>query len=143
MIKSLHIENLKGFEYYDVTLDSLNLLIGGNNSGKTTIFQALQLSFWCMEQIKTISGDDVIFTKTQKLEIDVIPYVEMRDLFFNQRVRTGKSPTHIKIGIETTVGPRLDFDIFQVFGRNLKVDGFDKKITRKDYDAIYKLKPKY
>jgi AAA15 family ATPase/GTPase len=43
MIKSLHIENLKGFEVYDVDFGRINLLVGGNNCGKTTIFHAMNV----------------------------------------------------------------------------------------------------
>ena len=42
MIKSIHIENFKSIEKMDVPLERVNILVGGNNSGKTSILQAIQ-----------------------------------------------------------------------------------------------------
>jgi energy-coupling factor transporter ATP-binding protein EcfA2 len=44
MIKSLRLENFKGVRTGDVGLDKLTVLIGPNNSGKTTILEALFLA---------------------------------------------------------------------------------------------------
>ena len=43
MIKTVHIENFKCFENFDIELDPFNVLIGPNDSGKTAFLQAIQL----------------------------------------------------------------------------------------------------
>src|SRR5437667_5803744 len=107
MIKSLRIENLKGFQEYSIDLARLNLLVGGNNSGKTTIFHALQLFFWCVDQTTDRSGASVTFKKTQVPEIGAIPYFNVRDLFHKQKARTGKRPTRIKLSLSADGIPDL------------------------------------
>ena len=43
-IKSLHIENYKCYEYVDVEFNnSTNIIVGNNEAGKSTIFEALNL----------------------------------------------------------------------------------------------------
>ena len=55
MINHLHLESFKCFSSYDVEFKQIQLLIGGNNSGKTTIFQALQVFFWCLDQTADVT----------------------------------------------------------------------------------------
>jgi predicted ATP-dependent endonuclease of OLD family len=69
MINHLHLESFKCFSSYDVEFKQIQLLIGGNNSGKTTIFQALQVFFWCLEQTAEVTETSVNLKKTQLPEI--------------------------------------------------------------------------
>ncbi|MGK7961333.1 AAA family ATPase [Crocosphaera sp.] len=44
MLQSLHIENFRGFQEFDLeNLGRINLLVGENNSGKTSILEALRI----------------------------------------------------------------------------------------------------
>ncbi len=44
MISSIHIEGFRGFERFDMEeLGHVNLLVGTNNSGKTSLLEALHL----------------------------------------------------------------------------------------------------
>jgi hypothetical protein len=48
MISSIQIEGYRGFEQFEMTdLGRLNLLVGTNNSGKTSVLEALYLLAWC------------------------------------------------------------------------------------------------
>ncbi|MGE0379201.1 MAG: AAA family ATPase, partial [Planctomycetaceae bacterium] len=47
-IKRVKIENFKRFESLDVELFGLDCLVGANNSGKTTLLQALALFDFCI-----------------------------------------------------------------------------------------------
>lgn len=70
------IKNYRLFEKFDYQPDKINILIGGNNSGKTTIFEALRLALdpyipWFRENI--ISEFDYHNGDTDKpIEIEVI-----------------------------------------------------------------------
>lgn len=45
-LKSLHVENFRGFEKLDVTFDEhVTLLIGGNGAGKTAVLEAIKVAF--------------------------------------------------------------------------------------------------
>jgi ABC-type dipeptide/oligopeptide/nickel transport system ATPase component len=46
MLKSLKIENFRGFESFELKqLGRINLLVGENNSGKTSVLEAIQLLY--------------------------------------------------------------------------------------------------
>jgi predicted ATP-dependent endonuclease of OLD family len=145
MIQELHIENFKGFLKYEIQFDRLNLLVGGNNSGKTTIFHALQTVFWCIEKTAdTSSNTEVIFRKTQVPEIGAFPYFNSKDIFYRQKQRERNAPIRIKFKIKFQDIPELSFSIYPAFSRNLMVDGNEVKITKDDYEKITKkLKPVY
>jgi len=143
MIKKMLIENFKCFKKYQIELEKTQLLIGANNSGKTTIFHALQTFFWCLEGSADVGSGSVTFRKTQLPEVGAIPYFNMKDLFFNQKMRTGRRPTRIKLGLETSVAPPLAFEIYPAFSRNIMVDGGNRSILLKEYKNLIKLKPTY
>jgi hypothetical protein len=143
MISKISFENFKGFPKYEVDFSRLNLLVGGNNSGKTTIFHALQLIFWCIEQTVDVSDTHATFRKTQVPQIGALPYFNHRDLFFRQQVQKGRAPVRIKLLIETDSTPPLQFSIYRAFSRNLMIDGSDQKIRRQEYDRLLSMKPVY
>ncbi len=65
MINSIYVQNLKGFDRFSLDFDATNILVGPNNSGKSTLLGALRLAeealnamihtkrYWC-----TFSTDD-------------------------------------------------------------------------------------
>ena len=60
IIKSFLIENFKSIQSLEIALDSeLSVLTGANNSGKTTILEALSLWVECFNLMATISGRTV------------------------------------------------------------------------------------
>ncbi len=141
MIKSIHITNFKGFQEFEIAFQRINLLVGGNNSGKTTIFHALQTFFWCLEQTAEASASEVTLKKTQVPEIGAVPYFSTRDLFFNQRQRSGKAPTRINLTLRTDIADPVAFDIYTAFSRNVMIDGHNRKLSRDHFDQIAALKP--
>lgn len=141
MISHLHLESFKCFPSYDVEFKQIQLLIGGNNSGKTTIFQALQMFFWCLDQTADVTDTSVNLKKTQLPEVGAIPYFAVRDLFHKQKIRSAGKPTRIVVKILTTVAPEITFKIYPAFSRNIMVDGGGTTITRTQYNSLKQLSP--
>src|SRR5687768_2947629 len=44
-IKKLRVENFKGFAKFEIDFGRFNVLVGGNNSGKSTLLRALRLAY--------------------------------------------------------------------------------------------------
>lgn len=143
MITRVSFKNFKGFSKYAVDLSRLNLLVGGNNSGKTTIFHALQLIFWCIERTVDVSDSQATFRKTQVAQIGALPYFTHRDIFHRQQVQSGRETIKIELEIETDATPALHFSIYRAFSRNLMIDGADQKLTRAQYERLIAMKPVY
>ncbi|OYQ63573.1 chromosome segregation protein SMC [Pseudanabaena sp. SR411] len=89
MLKSLKIENFRCFPFFEMQqLGRLNLIVGTNNSGKTSILEALQLllntpfsfDFEILEQITTGRSEYVISDEDQDRNLVV------RHLFYNHHI---------------------------------------------------------
>jgi hypothetical protein len=78
------LERFKGFSDFELDFDQITLLIGGNNSGKTSILQAIRLFFWCIEKCGKESGDNVFLQKAvfPFHEFRLVPAHELRELCF-------------------------------------------------------------
>lgn len=141
MITKFTLKNFKGFKLFSIELEKINILVGSNNSGKTTIFHALQFFFWCLEQIAQEDGSSIFLKKTQLPEIGAVPYFNLKDLFHKQKMREGKKPTRITLELKCDKAPRISIDIYPAFSRNIMIDGHDISISQKQYNTIKQLKP--
>lgn len=105
LIQNVHIENFKKFDDLKIDFRSLDCLVGGNNSGKSTLLQALALFDFAVHNCvfkKSVNGND-----NNKLEIKnrsiapeefvVLPVAKAID-FWTDRV-SQKNGKHIKIAV--------------------------------------------
>ncbi len=87
-IKSINIQNFKCFENQKIELDpNFNLIIGENNSGKSTLFEALRLWQLAIQQFYTARTqkltDNIGFYKRysyQPLEISDLTFLRIQDI---------------------------------------------------------------
>ncbi|MDF5710119.1 MAG: AAA family ATPase [Nostoc sp. S4] len=42
MLKRIYIDNFRGLVNFEVNFDSINLFLGGNGTGKSTVFEVLR-----------------------------------------------------------------------------------------------------
>ena len=86
-IKSLHIENYKCYEYVDVEFNnSTNIIVGNNEAGKSTIFEALNL---CLSGL--VNG--------RYIKNELNEYFFNRDAVEKYRQNTNAIPPHILIEV--------------------------------------------
>jgi AAA ATPase domain/AAA domain, putative AbiEii toxin, Type IV TA system len=141
MIRQLKIQNFKGFRQFEIAFDQLNLLVGGNNSGKTTVFHALQLFFWCLEKTATEQGGHVVLRKTQVGETSAVPIFRFEDLFYQQATRAGRGPARIVLTVAADGIPDVEFEIYGAYARNFMVSGKDLQISAPEFEALRALRP--
>ena len=92
MIDHLFIKNYKAFDRQNIPLDKNTLFIGTNNSGKTTILQALNLFF------NHVLERDLV-RETNK---DVVVEVHIDD----ERYRKVWSPPEYELNFKKCIGKR-------------------------------------
>lgn len=107
LIKRVHIENFKRFKNLKITLQPLDCLVGANNSGKSTLIQALALFDFvihnCLSR-KSANGNgskNPIEIKNRSIAPDefiVLPVANAIDLWTDKIPQ--KSGKHILIGVE-------------------------------------------
>lgn len=107
VIKRIKIENFKRFSRFEVELKPLDCLVGGNNSGKTTLLQAIALLDFCIRiclSRKSSNGSSgIIEIKNRSVapeDFVVLPATKPIDLWTDRTAQ--KANKHILIGIEAT-----------------------------------------
>lgn len=85
-ISKLQIKNFKSIETLDVEFNSVfNVIIGQNNSGKTTLIEAMQLWKKCYDVNITTKGDK-FYSNTKNIsfnEFEFLRIADDKDLFFS------------------------------------------------------------
>ena len=88
MLKSLKIENFRCFQLFELQqLGRVNLLVGNNNSGKTSILEAIQL-FCSRTNLETL-GEEVMINRGEYLwsdERERSRELDIRHLYLIMRV---------------------------------------------------------
>ena len=70
-IKKIKIENFKKFQHLEVEFQNLDCLVGSNNSGKSTLLQALALFDFCVHQcLSKMNGDPITLKERTMYEED-------------------------------------------------------------------------
>lgn len=90
MLRSLKIENFRCFQTFELQqLGKLNLLVGTNNSGKTSILEAVQIltsqfKLETLREVMTERGEDIWTEERSRVsELDI------RHLFYSHKIDVG------------------------------------------------------
>jgi len=122
LIRKVHIENFKRWDSLDAEFKPLDCLVGPNNSGKTTLLQALALfDFGVHHCLSGKNGELEIRRRTIAPEdFYIIPCANPVDLWTNRKTLAGGKHKIIKIRVafdnelEATVSIDLNFNRFGV-----------------------------
>ena len=104
LISYVKISNFKGFgENITIDFSQPSVLIGSNNSGKTTVLQALAmwnmgLKTWFQEKGSRKSKSKM-GTSINRLDITQVPIKEAKFFWQNASVRSGTANTELKIAV--------------------------------------------
>ena len=100
-VNTVRIENFKRFESLEVELQSLDCLVGPNNSGKTTLLQALALFDFCVHHcLERKNGDLQLRARTIAPEdFYVLPVTNAMDLWHDRKTMTGGKQRRIKVTV--------------------------------------------
>ena len=106
MINKITIDNFKSINHMELELDRVNILIGGNNSGKTSILQAIQFGCSTIQTINITSNIPWRIHKpfTRSIEPSELVYSPLKDvsaLAHGGELRQGEKYT-IKITYQDT-----------------------------------------
>lgn len=82
MIKKIIINNFKSIEHTELNIQRVNILVGGNNSGKTSILQAIQFGCSILQTINITVPIPWRITKdfTRSIEPNELVYSPLKDV---------------------------------------------------------------
>jgi len=109
LIRKVSIKNFKRFEQLEVEFQPLDCLVGPNNSGKTTLLQALALFDFCVHNCLS-SKNGALALKRRSIapeEFYVLPVSSPVDLWTNRRTQADSRHKIIKITVYFDEGPEV------------------------------------
>lgn len=111
MINRISIKKFKSIEDIELNLGRINVLIGGNNSGKTSILQAIQFGVSIVQTVnlsKSIRWDDIAIVRSiEPSELSYSPLREVSALAIGGELKQGKK-YNIEIQYERSDGKKVD-----------------------------------
>lgn len=118
-ISKLEIAHFKQFEQLAINLTPYNCLVGANNSGKTTLLQALALFDFCLHHC--LSGKNGTISLNRRSigqeEFYVLPVTNPLDLWTNRKAQTNRQQQTIKITVSFDEGASVTAEISLSFNR--------------------------
>ena len=123
MIRRFTIEGFKRFEQATVIdLDDVTVLVGANNSGKSTILQALTLFQYCVETTRGTNGPEpgrlaLVRRTVSPDELGVLPVADPADLWPHGRVRTKGRPNPLSLRAEFDNEATIGFQLQMSYNR--------------------------
>ena len=158
MIKRLYVDNFRCLENFELNFDSINLFLGDNGAGKSTVFDVLgklqllitsgdaveeifkqsDLTRWQSSEKQTfeleILGNNGIYKYQLELTMEVSTnhfetYISHEKLLFNENPLVDINMEEVKIySDDGNINPSSRYNFFQSIIRFLKPDNNNKKI---------------
>lgn len=118
-LKTLYVENFKRFDALKLDFEGFNLLVGPNNSGKSTALQACALFHFCYQACLDRRNGQVVFQNRSfgPDEFITVPAAEPLDLWKDRRAQRGEEAIPIRVRGELWAGQIYEFEITLRFNR--------------------------
>jgi predicted ATPase len=111
-IRTLSLENFKGFTKFEISFGRFNVVVGGNNSGKSTLLRAVRLAYELTRlHYARQKGINAEFYQGRSVPKSLLPVAQLRDLWPAGRMREGNRWIPCKVSMEFTSGHSLSFSI--------------------------------
>lgn len=115
-IKSLHLKRFRKFKDNTFAAADRNVLVGANNSGKTSILAALRLFFFCLTEEFSGPATKIVFHKRYINVGEILPIADAVELWTDRQKGNNKA-TGIIIEIEFESGLKIDAVFTYRFGQ--------------------------
>ena len=121
-VESVRIRNFKRFESLELDLGRMDCLVGANNTGKTTLLQALALFDFCVRHCLERKNGQLHLRKRTIAPEDfyVLPVTNPMDIWHGRRAMSGGKQRRVEVsalldsGDRVTATVKLDFNRFGI-----------------------------
>ncbi len=142
-IKKLKISHFKSFEEFAIEFDNINVLVGINNSGKSTILQAVLACFYFLREL--IRERDFLDKQVSRAAVDVsfLNLPDVKDAWYNKRQRgPQRGILPVIFNVSFTNGLEFEIHLRQFYGQpHIEIMNCTKKTPKNEIDEILKSSP--
>ena len=125
-IQKVWLKRFKQFDDFTLDLGRFNVLVGPNNSGKSTLLQTIDLLY---SLLKLLRDGEHLAPAGRYVPPGVLPVASIKDLFWRRQTRSGNENISVVIGADFADGSSVEFGIRHLFGnmnaRVIRHNGID------------------
>ncbi len=111
-IQTVTLVNFKGFARFEINLGRFNVLVGANNSGKSTVLRAIRFGYELTKMhFDRTRGGLAEFLPGRSVPKSILPVAQLRDLWPAGRMRVGNTWQPSEVSLTLQSGHKLAFGI--------------------------------
>jgi predicted ATP-dependent endonuclease of OLD family len=138
VLSRVGLKNILGFEEADVFPSRFTVLVGANNSGKSSLMRVIAFAQTLLRaHVERVEDDEVILARGRNLDDSVLPVPEVRDLWHRSVRRVGNEWVMAQVELEFSDGVVLHFGLKGPFGHaTSRLMTNNRSIPREFYDRL-------
>lgn len=137
-LRRVRIERMLGFKESEVDLSGFTILVGANNSGKSSLLRIIRFAYTLLNAHFIRSDNSAAYLATgRNLNDSLLPVAEVRDLWFDGVRRQANEHLLARVGLEFTDGLELEFGLKSPFGHaTSRLMTEQSEIPRETWDRL-------
>jgi predicted ATPase len=137
-LKRIRARNILGFEDTEVHLGDFNVLVGINNSGKSSLMRLISFAQTLLRlHFERVQGDEVVLARGRNIDDNLLPVPQVRDLWFRGVRRVGNVWTMAELELEFDSGLVVGFGLKPPFGHaTSRLTGDNVRLPRADFERL-------
>ncbi|MBI5860293.1 MAG: AAA family ATPase, partial [Nitrosarchaeum sp.] len=118
-VKEIHVINFKSFQDFKISFDKdVNVLVGVNNSGKSSLLRAIIACFHFIREIGQRDGELKKDSSRTAINLQYLNVPDYRDVWYNKKIRTSDHDlTQVIFKITLSNDLFFQFNLQQSFGQ--------------------------
>ncbi len=138
-LRRVRLTNILGFENATVYLDDFTVLVGANNSGKSSLMRAISFAQTLLRvHIERKDDQQVVLARGRNLDDSLLPVPEVKDLWYRGIRRVGNDWVMAEIELEFESGLVVGLGMIGPFGHATSrlLETASRKIRRAEFDRL-------
>lgn len=143
-VKEIHVTNFKSFKDFKIEFDKdVNVLVGINNSGKSSLLSAIMACFFFIRELSQRDGKLQKDSSRAAVNLPYLNVPDSRDVWYNKKTRhSDHSLTQVIFKITLSNDLFFQFNLQQSFGQpHLKLIDCTKTLEGKELSKILESNP--